>query len=589
MANLTLLNRRYVKFCGERAVEQFCTLGQLNTMEWIGDDARAGMYRQTEWSTGVPEGTTLDDMAEVLAVLMARHESLRTTCFTDGEPVQRVEGSGELAFDVYETDARDRAEYDQVLGEMASRLRPIPFDPARQLPLRAAVLVRGDAVHIALIACTHIAVDCESMTLIMRQFRQLISDPAGRVVGPLGHQPVDQAIAERSELGQRRAEAALRYWRRHLLHMPQSLYAAPVPGADAAPCGHAVLSAGGTRRSARAGWLRSRAVKLALPHVAARTRVTVPMVIVSALCAVLARRTGHRDLVFAMTMSNRIGQHLHEYVGCLAQDTLLAVDTEAISFDELTRRVGTATLKAARHGIHSVQRRIEIQQDIGHQRGTHYYRDCWINMSMPDGGQPTPDGPATEARDALPETSVRWEALQISDVLLLLRVMELDGEPQIGLITADPAVIPAGEVEALLRAMERLIVTAAADDVDLRQVGEITGIAPLERGPGWLRVDSCWVELPEVQRLADEALAGSTARVFAVPDAAGRPRLVAYLTARGDLRTPWGAHSACMALLPGRHTAMTPAYYVVCDRAPDDHGDVAAWQRQRVLAQGTGR
>jgi hypothetical protein len=102
-----------------------------------------------------------------------------------------------------------------------------------------------------------------------------------------------------------------------------------------------------------------------------------------------------------------------------------------------------------------------------------------------------------------------------------------------------------------------------------------------------------------VQRLVDDALPGSAARVFAVPDARGEPALVAYLTAAGGVRTPQQAHLACVAMLPRhgmpeppgglRYTAITPGSYVICGHAPGDPGDLRAWQRQPVLAEGAGR
>jgi hypothetical protein len=38
-----------------------------------------------------------------------------------------------------------------------------------------------------------------------------------------------------------------------------------------------------------------------------------------------------------------------------------------------------------------------------------------------------------------------------------------------------------------------------------------------------------------------------------------------------------------------RYTAMAPGRYVICDGRPDDPSDITAWQRQTVLADGSGR
>jgi hypothetical protein len=102
---------------------------------------------------------------------------------------------------------------------------------------------------------------------------------------------------------------------------------------------------------------------------------------------------------------------------------------------------------------------------------------------------------------------------------------------------------------------------------------------PVERGDGWARVDSCWVELARVREVLEEAT-GGVAAVF------GSEELVGYVVAD---EKPQAIHEKCVALLPGRYTAMAPGRYVVCSTAPDDLTDLAAWQAVPVLAEGTGR
>jgi hypothetical protein len=140
----------------------------------------------------------------------------------------------------------------------------------------------------------------------------------------------------------------------------------------------------------------------------------------------------------------------------------------------------------------------------------------------------------------------------------------------------------------VLRGTEKLLMAAAVADVDLDGIGELTGIERIARGPGWFQIDSCWIELAEVQRLADAALGTPAARVFALPGTRGGTSLVAYL-AGGSIRTPEQAHAACLSLLPRRYTAMTPGRYVICERAPDDPADLTGWRAQPVLADGDGR
>ncbi|GGO15699.1 condensation domain-containing protein [Microbispora bryophytorum] len=593
MGDLTFTERMLVKYAGERAVEAPLTLGQINTLEWLGDDTRAGLYRMMEWAVTVPDGTTLDDVAETLAVLVERHESLRTSCVTGDSARQRVSGSGQVAVDVYETAAGAGSPIDPVeVTDLISALQARPVDDVGDPMLRAAVAVRDGAIRLVLIACSHLAVDCESLAVVVRQFNWLIRHPAERRAGPLTHQPVDQAAAEHSPRGRRRAEASLRYWGQHMSRMPQSVYAMPRPtggGEREVRHDYAVPGAASGEGDPLGCWLDSPALRLALPHIAARTQTTLPMVLSAAFCAVLAWRTGSTDLVFASLANNRIGRNLHDYVGTLAQDTLLAVDAGTTSFDELIRRAGSGTLRAAMHGLYDVKLLQSLQSEIGDRRGVLFQRDCACNINLFDfDGETRPAGPPEAARDALARTALRWHVPPYFRVLLLLRVIDSDGEPLLGLTTGHADLVPAAEIESLLLGIDRLLAAAATGDVDLRRMTEITGLTPVTRGPEWQRVDGCWIELPEVQRLVDDAVR-VPARVIAVPDDDGRPVLTAYITAGGPVRTPREAHDACMSLLTGRYTAMAPGRYVICAGPPGDPDDPAAWRRRPVLAEGDGR
>jgi hypothetical protein len=175
--------------------------------------------------------------------------------------------------------------------------------------------------------------------------------------------------------------------------------------------------------------------------------------------------------------------------------------------------------------------------------------------------------------------------------------------------------VPREELELLLLAVERLLVEAAAGDLDREQMAAALGVDPIARDGDWLLIDSCWVQLGDVQRLLDDALAPLPAQVFAADGA-----LVAYLSA--DAGTTSGretgvasareagvvsarevgasageagvasareAHLMCMRGLARHPTAMTPRYYVLCAGTPRDMGDIEAWRGLPVLDEGSGR
>lgn len=579
--------RLYVGFSGLRGADGPLTLGQGNTLQWVADIRL--FTRMTDWVLEMPEGTTLDDIAAAFSVLMARHESLRTTYPAQGQPIQRVARWGDLVVELYDVDA-EQADDPALASVLVGRLRATEFSLATELPLRVAVALSRGVPKVAAVVYSHMAVDFASMAVVGRQFTQLAGDPASREVGPPGHQPLDQAAAERSAHGRGQAEAGLRNWERHLRSMPQCLYSVPSAGlpASGAPV---------------AGWLWSRAAALALPHIAARTGTSRQAAVLAALCAVLRQRTGQDRCVLPGPVDNRYRRLLREYVGSLAHDSIISVDVTADGFDELVGRAAAGTLKACRNGLVDRAEILRVVSEVDHDRGTAYARDCVFKDISSDytvgTALPAAPGDPAEAAQALGQSELWWvDAIEIEEVLLFTLV-EVDEEVILGALSGDSGRVPRQEVESLLRGVEALLVAAAAADLDLGRVGEITGIRPVSRGPGWLRVDSCWIELREVQRLLDDALGVPAARVFAIADPAGEPALVAYLAAGEGMRTPEQVHAACMAVLPGhrrpqppdgmRYTAMTPGRYVICAGAPDDLSDLAAWRRQPVLASGDGR
>src|SRR5213078_68947 len=112
---------------------------------------------------------------------------------------------------------------------------------------------------------------------------------------------------------------------------------------------------------------------------------------------------------------------------------------------------------------------------------------------------------------------------------------------------------PRAELESVLLAAERLLVAAAHGDVPGSRMPEIIGLEPFAGTPDRILADHCWVDVADVQRLVDDAVAPTAARVFA--SAGGRP-LVAHLAATDTVRTPEQAHARCMAALTHHPTAI---------------------------------
>jgi hypothetical protein len=577
---LTLVDRLEVHFRGGRGGTGPLTLGQLTTLAWT-MNMTLHPGRLVSQIIRLPDGTGLDDIAAAFSVLLARHEALRTA-YLAGEAVQRVTRAGVLTIDVYTTTV-DTTTVDGV--DAAKRLvaaqRERRFELTDELPLRVAVLNHQGAARVLVYTVSHMSVDHTAAALVRRDLMELVADPDSRHVGPRRHQPLDQSAFERSPAGRRRIQAALRHWVEHRRRIPAVVCALPAGSPDE----H--LPPGITRPGPTLGaHLSSPAAATAILKALARTSGTPSMLLAAAVIALVSRRTGHRFCPLHVVSDNRRGRNLHDYVGTLASDALVVVDTDAPSFDELVRRTGSATLLAHRHHVNDTEAESVASGVIEWQRGVAFQRDFTMNDTSSTVPRPTTAGPPADA--PTPSGELHWLTPERCSALLAFQMWRTEPVLDVTLLTGDSRRVPAAEIESLLRGLELLMVAAGKDNVDLDQIGKITGVEPLERGPDWVHVDSCWVELTEAQRLLTDAVR-VPARVFAVPDPTGRPELVGYLVAGDRARTPEQAHAACMAILPGRFTAMAPRRYVLCDREPERPAELAAWQALPPLACGDGR
>jgi hypothetical protein len=573
---LTPVRPVLVEFTGERAGEGPLTLGQLAHYNWLSqvpDHAHAMLRVELP----VPAVVSVDDVAEAAAALIARHESLRTT-YVPGEPLrQRVAASGVQLLEVCSLGEGQWGPQDRpaVAEALVQWLRESP-DPGRR-PVRMAAAIcpgAGGQVIACAAAFTHLAVDNGAIGILQRDFAGLLGDPARRpacLAEHPGHQSLDQAELEATPAERRKADAVLDRVREQLWRMPRCLYA--LPGARSS--GESLVVE-----------LSSVAAAMAVRQVAARTRASRSSVVLAAICAVVARRAGYRELVFPVLSSNRFERHLVNYVGVLAQSTVATVEVAGRSFDELVCHTWTTVMEANRHARYDMG----TDRPTEHERGLHLSYDPFFNSLVAESWSGLTAGVGFQPEQidvALARTELRWHPVPASEPPIQFRLNQVDGCLQLGLWSGDAGRAPRAELESVLLAVERLLVTAAHGDVPGGRMPEIIGLEPLAGGPGRILVDHCWVDVADVQRLVDEAVAPAVARVFA--SAGGRP-LVAHLAATGAVRTPEEAHARCMAALVHHRTAITPRYYVICRTAPSDpaeRADPAAWPAP--LAAGTGR
>ncbi|MET0236429.1 MAG: condensation domain-containing protein [Kibdelosporangium sp.] len=561
-----------VPFIGQRAAEQPMTLGQLNILQWL-SGAPGHPYATIGAELAVSGDVRVADVAETVAVLLARHEGLRTRYGGCDRPTQQVPDSGVLMLGVCSADG-GAPDQSAIAQQLLRQLRAEPFDPAG-LPLRIAVAVAEDTetVMAAAMDVSHLAADFRAVEIVQQEFAEMTADRSARRIGPPRHQPLDQAERESAPGSRRQAETALRYWREQLSRMPQCLYATP----RTAPGGESLCAS-----------MSSVAGALAAAAIAARTRTSRASIVLAAIGAVLAQRTGYRDLLFPALSSNRFEPRLTGYVGTLAQGCLTGLDmsgldTNGHGFDAIVRSTWTAVLESCRHSRYDAFRRVEMARLIEHERGVRFDYEPLFNSVAAETGVPNRVSRPAAIDQARRSTSVRWWPMPASSSLLRFDLCQADELLRLDLWTGDTGRVSSAELRSLLLAVENLLVAAAAGNLDARRIREAVRLEPIARGPGWALVDCCWVELAEVQQVLDEAFGPGVARIFAEAD--GR-QLVACLAGSESVRTPEQAHARCMAALAGHPTALAPRHYVVCAATPADPAD---WSQWPVLRSGDGR
>jgi hypothetical protein len=422
--------------------------------------------------------------------------------------------------------------------------------------------------------CSHLTVDFHALGTIGREFAALVRDPGARVPGPARYQPLDRALAERDPRMAPRLAAAIGYWERQLTRMPRHVHIGPHRGG--AGVATAVI-------------MTSPASGPALDRIAQRTRTSRVTIVFAVVCAVLSQRTGYDRWSAPLMSGNRFEPALTDYVGTMAQSAVVDLDLRVSGLDELIGRISNAVITAYRHGLYDVYARRAAEDRIGADRGVDFcleplFNGMDANPAARDVGAEDPDAPHTAAASA----PTRFDRIPMPPTSALIR---FDMRPahhalQLQCTTGDTTRTPAADMESLLRAVERVLTAAADQDLSTDRMRRISGVEPIDRGPDWLLIDYCWIELSQTQRLLEEALPEVTPRVFRTID--GR-ELVAYLPPSPDAETPEQAHARCMRHLPGRPSAMAPRWYVICDGAPADPDDPEAWRSRDVLAQGPGR
>lgn len=473
---------------------------------------------------------------------------------------------GEGGFDVAVHDVGDLppAELNAIAADLGRREVAVRFDLAAGPRLRFIVLTDAEQVLRLVVVVCHAGADGVATTLLIQDWVALA---AGKDLPPVtAPTPLEVAARERSDQGRRKAAAALGHWAKILATGPQAVFA------DSRITGPADGLA--------AVVVRSRTGGADLAAAAQRTGASPSIVLLAVYAALVAQRAGRTDLVLAALSANRQRAVMAEHIGTLAQDALLALDTDTADLDELIGRTKAAALAGYWHSTLNADDVWQLIEDMAHVRGGRFARQVVVNdlsLAIPEA--------ISEARPApVADPELTWLPDQPLPVRTMLNVLRTSGTLEFALL-ACPQVLDRAETERFALALPAVLKAVARGPLPLADLPALTGLPAPVRTGAWHQVDGCWIDLDAVRALLTAALPGTASDVRPVDG-----RLVARIATRDGALTPLAAHRAVVAALPGRDTAMAPHAYVIhaADPAAAPAGP-PSWDTLPVTAEGTGR
>jgi hypothetical protein len=448
-------DRVVVGFTGAEAGTQPLTWGQ----QAIWQDMQAS---GNQFSMGgrfeLPEGSTVEDAAAVLATLMRQHAALRMRLGTDraGRPCQQVAGSGQTSLDILTVPAD--AGRDGVARYAADLMDTMPlarFDFHRDWPLRMAVLRhRGACTHLVW-ALSHLAADGGAHLLLLPDV--IAAGTAGNTAGePRRPHILDVAASEQTPQLRQLSSRTMRYWAAQLRHIPAQTFGEP---------GHTAGRAGPRHWQAR---FSSPAAHLAALAIAGRTGTDVTRVTLALIATAIARATGAQPLTIKVMVNNRFRPGLAHVIAPIAQNSVITIDAADTTVDEVVARARGALLTAGMRAYYDPDDLTEVIARLDAERGYPAAVTCRVNdqraMIMRTERETGPGEVTKERiRQKLAETSLTW--LGVRENMHEQVNILVENRPDVVSLHMmwDRWCLSDEQVEALLRGVEEVAVEAAFD------------------------------------------------------------------------------------------------------------------------------
>ncbi|HEX6042686.1 non-ribosomal peptide synthetase [Longimicrobium sp.] len=400
-------------------------------------------------------------LERTLDEIVRRHEILRTT-FALGEdgPVQTVHAG--LSAPLRTDTMPDGASEDDVLRRARAEVA-LPFDLARDTPLRALLLRAGADAHVLVLVLHHIAADKWSFSVLLGELAALygaFAAGAAPSLPALDVQYADFAAWQRERLAGAALDESLAFWTRHLDGAPTTL-AFP---ADFAPAEE--------RFELARHPLRIPPALAAAIRAAARAEGATPYaVLLAAYSVLLARWCGQDELLVGSLIANRHHAGTERLLGTFANLLVLrATVADGATFRGLVGTVRDTLREAQRHQDLPFERLVEAVAPARGNGRTPLVQTA-LNLSV------APKGTAAVAGLELEVLPVVGGTAGFDFYL----VMEEEGDGFSGVVEYNAALFASETITRVSGAFERLLARGTADpDVRLDAI-DLLGDAERER------------------------------------------------------------------------------------------------------------
>jgi amino acid adenylation domain-containing protein len=256
-------------------------------------------------------------LENVLTTILGRHEILRSN-FTlqDGIPVQTPAREYKLNLAFFDLSTNRASEREETLRKLIVKISKRPFNLAKDLMLRAALIRLTQVEHVLVLVTHHIVSDGPSRDIIFREIALLYDIYSQNKEEHLSELPLqygDYAAWQRKRFNSSELEEQFSYWQKQLTNAPMYLHL-PVDY----PKHSFEAFAGAQKTLVVKAPLAQRLRKLSQNH-----SVTMFITLLAAFQLLLWRMTGQSDFVVGVPITGRTRPELQRIVGFFVSSLLM--------------------------------------------------------------------------------------------------------------------------------------------------------------------------------------------------------------------------------------------------------------------------